>query len=228
MKHDDAMKKRTHLKSACAATTLMISLVSAPPGLAATIRVPADYSTIQAAADAASSGDTVQIAPGVYAEQILIVGKSLTLAGKPGAIVRAFVGMAQTLLPYDEENRAPLLGIVSSEAVVVTGLAFEGEHLADAHSFSMVGIYFRGSSGRVENCRVEGFHGTNQLTSINGWGIKVSNYSAGPSLINVQVLNCTFADDRRAIGFTGDENAADSSANDLHASGQHHHRNRPH
>ena len=125
------MKKRTYLKSACAATTLMISLVSAPPGLAATIRVPADYSTIQAAADAASSGDTVEIAPGVYAEQILIVGKNLTLAGKPGAVVRAFVGMAQTLLPYDEEHRAALLGIVSSEAVVVTGLAFEGEHLAD-------------------------------------------------------------------------------------------------
>jgi pectin methylesterase-like acyl-CoA thioesterase len=79
------MKKKTHLKSACAAITLMISLVSAPPGLAATIRVPADYSTIQAAADAASSGDTVEIAPGVYVEQILIVGKSLTLAGKPGA-----------------------------------------------------------------------------------------------------------------------------------------------
>ena len=91
MTHDNAMKKRTHLKSACAATTLLISLVSASPGLAATIRVPSDYSTIQAAADAASSGDTVEIGPGVYAEQILIVGKSLTLAGKPGAVVRAFV-----------------------------------------------------------------------------------------------------------------------------------------
>jgi hypothetical protein len=206
MTQDNAMKKRTHLKSACAATTLMISLVSAPPGLAATIRVPADYSTIQAAADVASSGDTVEIAPGVYAEQILIVGKNLTLAGKPGAVVRAFVGMAQTLLPYDGDPRAPLLGIVSSEAVVM-GLAFEGEHLADAHSYGMVGIYFRGSSGRVENCTVEGFHGSNQLTSVNGWGIKVANYSAGPPLINVQVLNCIFADDRRAIGITGDDNA---------------------
>src|SRR5438128_10853671 len=88
MKHDNAMKKRTYLKSACAATTLMISLVSLsePSGLAATIRVPSDYSTIQAAADAASSGDTVEIAPGIYPEQILIVGKSLTLAGKPGAV----------------------------------------------------------------------------------------------------------------------------------------------
>jgi hypothetical protein len=71
-----------------------------------------------------------------------------------------------------------------------------------------VGIYFRGSSGRVENCRVEGFAGTNQLTSNNGWGIKVANFSAAAPLINVQVLNCTFADDKRAIGFTGDENAA--------------------
>ena len=205
---DNAMKKRTHLKSACAATTLLISLVSAPPGLAATIRVPADYSTIQAAADAASSGDTVQIAPGVYAEQILIVGKSQPLPANLEPSSEPLWAWLKHSCRMMERIERHCSGLSRRKRWQLRGLRFEGEHLADAHSFSMVGIYFQGSSGRVENCRVEAFHGTNQLTSINGWGIKVVNYSAGPPLINVQVLNCTFADDKRAIGFTGDENDA--------------------
>jgi hypothetical protein len=202
-------KKATLLKSTGAAACFMLSLALSVPALAATIRVPADYATIQSAVDAASSGDTIQIAGGVYAEQILIVSKNLTLSGQPGAIIRAFVGMAQTLLPYDGEPRAPLLGIVSSEAVV-TGLAFEGEHLADAHTYSMVGVYYRGSSGRVENCRVEGFRGRVRLESSSGWGVKIANYSAGGPLVKVQVLNCIFGDNKRSVGVSGDDNAATS------------------
>ena len=62
--------------------------------LAADLRVPADYPTIQAAVDAAASGDTIRIAPGVYVEQTRVTNKSLTLVGQPGTILRAFAGMA--------------------------------------------------------------------------------------------------------------------------------------
>lgn len=47
---------------------------------AATINVPADYGTIQAAVDAAANGDVVVVAPGTYAEQVDFATKAITLA----------------------------------------------------------------------------------------------------------------------------------------------------
>ena len=52
---------------------------------AAVIVVPDDQPTIQAGIDAASDGDTVLIAPGFYAENLLIDGKSVALQGMGAA-----------------------------------------------------------------------------------------------------------------------------------------------
>lgn len=49
----------------------------------ATINVPADYSTIQAAIDAAGNGDTINVSSGEYSESI-IINKNLTLIGDAG------------------------------------------------------------------------------------------------------------------------------------------------
>lgn len=50
-----------------------------------TINVPADYPTIQQAVDAAAYGDTVLVAPGTYVENIVVLGKSLTIESAEGA-----------------------------------------------------------------------------------------------------------------------------------------------
>ncbi len=56
------------------------------PALAqATIHVPADQPTIQAAINVSSSGDTVLVAPGTYYENIDFKGKAITLTSEGGA-----------------------------------------------------------------------------------------------------------------------------------------------
>ncbi len=50
-----------------------------------TLRVPADYPTIQAAIDAASDGDEILIAPGEYHERPIARNKSLTIRGELGS-----------------------------------------------------------------------------------------------------------------------------------------------
>jgi hypothetical protein len=63
----------------------IVAIMIATAAPAATIRVgtgsSADFSTIQAAVNAAESGDVIQIDQGTYREQVRIIGKDLTLLG---------------------------------------------------------------------------------------------------------------------------------------------------
>ena len=70
------------------AAALAICLALVPrPALAAELRVPDQFPTIQAALDAAASGDTVLVAPGSYAENLNFQGKDVELRSTGGAAV---------------------------------------------------------------------------------------------------------------------------------------------
>src|SRR6266436_8064809 len=184
--------------------SLLIGSVSCLPVVAADINVPADYATIQAAVDASASGDTIQIAAGVYTEQIVIVRKNLTLFGAPGAVIMAQPGLTPTLLQDFDSTWNPLLAIALTD-VVVSGLTFEGEHLADAVPFGEVGIYFLGSGGQVTNCTIEGFHGVRPDVG-RGFGILTGNAaSLGTPAVNLEIFNSKFADNHFSISVAGDE-----------------------
>src|SRR5512143_339841 len=62
----------------------------APSSFAAEVnvlKVPGDYATIQAAVDAASSGDIIQVKAGVYNENVVIVTSGLRLHAGSGAVI---------------------------------------------------------------------------------------------------------------------------------------------
>jgi pectin methylesterase-like acyl-CoA thioesterase len=82
---------------ACLTATLLLAATSA---WAATRSVPSQYSTIQAAVNAAASGDTISIANGTYNEQVTIASSKTNLrivgASQTGVILQA--GSGQTAL----------------------------------------------------------------------------------------------------------------------------------
>lgn len=89
---------------------------------AATLRVPQSFPTIQAAVDAAASGDTVRIAPGTYTEQVSI-GKDLKLvgAGTGATIIRA----PGTLAP-GQDGETSIVEIHRGASVEISRLTVSG------------------------------------------------------------------------------------------------------
>ena len=63
-----------------------IVLAAAGTARAGQIRVPQDQATIQAAVDAAASGDVVVVGPGVYAEQVVAARSGITIVGRSAVI----------------------------------------------------------------------------------------------------------------------------------------------
>jgi len=63
-----------------AAWLVASALVASEAVVGATLRVPQDYPTIQAAINAARDGDLVLVSPGVYHENLTLSGKTITLA----------------------------------------------------------------------------------------------------------------------------------------------------
>jgi hypothetical protein len=75
-------------------------LALAFPAQAATIRVPDDHPTIQAAIDASSTGDTIEVACGTYYEHDILLKSGTTLrsgTGSPGCVTVDAQGLGSVL-----------------------------------------------------------------------------------------------------------------------------------
>ncbi|MFH1998128.1 MAG: right-handed parallel beta-helix repeat-containing protein [Planctomycetota bacterium] len=71
---------------------LVFSVLLSSYGFADTLLVPGEYSTIQAAIDAASDFDEVHVAPGTYFENINFLGKRIELLGTGGPEITTING----------------------------------------------------------------------------------------------------------------------------------------
>jgi hypothetical protein len=61
-------------------------------------QVPGDHPTIQAAIDAASAGETIAVAPGIYPENLNFNGKNVTLQSTAGASRTIIDGLSSTVV----------------------------------------------------------------------------------------------------------------------------------
>ena len=113
-----------------AAGVVAIAAVSVPtlvPARAAASRisVPEDYRSIQRAIDAASSGDIIDIAPGTYAEPI-VVDKSVTIIGRERDLTHP--KRNTTILTASSGESVVTIDADVSPAPALVGLVFRGGH----------------------------------------------------------------------------------------------------
>jgi len=80
------------LPTRAALMTLAAGGLCSQAALAATINVPADFATIQGAINAATSGDDIVVAPGIYAENLDYLGKTLLITSTGGSAVTTIDG----------------------------------------------------------------------------------------------------------------------------------------
>jgi len=151
------------------ATCAVLTLAAVPGAVCAdTLHVPAEWPTIQSAVDAASVGDTVQIAPGVYAECVQL-GCGVTLLGdaqSPGLVaidgehthrcVRCEeAGPPATIVGLTLQNGKGDIGggvWIDESSAVVTDCIFK-DNLSVGHGGGLLARY---SSAEIARCVFDG------------------------------------------------------------------------
>jgi len=121
---------------------------------------PLQYSTIQAAVNAANSGDTVQVCPGSYPEQVLIT-KSIGLTNVPNmasptvAIPPGGAVQNTTLLPPNQTFPVAAQILVAPSTpvkVFIKGLVVDGTgNNVQTCGMELIGIYYQNAGGTIEN-----------------------------------------------------------------------------
>jgi len=176
-----------------------LPLAGASAAQAATLTVDDDraecpaagYTSIQAAVDAASSGDTITICPGGYVEgtgapntNALTIGKSLTLKGAGADLVtitpRATALAGSSIAGTTTDVRTGLGSIVAAIGtpaapldVAISGVTVDGQDAATGRAVaSLAGIVYLDAKGSIERSRVTNVvtsEGAEAYNRVGGW-----------------------------------------------------------
>ena len=199
--------------SARIAACLFCCALEAVGAGALVLRVPGQHPTIQAAVDAAATGDTVLVAAGTYRENVLIEDKSLALIGAEGAWPTLDgEGLDSSLLRFER---------VAEPALVRGFRLIHGAGYLFNPSYSQRGgggAYLDSSSVVFEQCGIEdskvgwesadwggGIYATRSTIVVRD--LRCKNNTAGTagggisaSLSDVSLERCEFSDNRTNRG----------------------------
>lgn len=148
------------------APMLLLALAVSLPAQA-TLTVPGQYPTIQSAIVAASTGDTVLVAPGTYNGSIDFLGRNITVMSSAGPDATTIVGF-------------PNLRVASFVAGETPAAVLQGFTLTGGNG----GIRVLNSSPTIQDCHVSG-----NYTTADGGGI---DCVASNGVASITVTGCRF------------------------------------
>lgn len=143
------MSRCTQSKTLSALLALLLGCVPLSSASAATLGVPADFPTIQAAINAAANGDTIEVGPGVYEQAIDYSGKTLT--------IRSTAGPAATVLSGNLQTQSNVT-VASGEGAGTSLIGFKltaGKGTIVGFSRRGLALYVVGAQLVVEDCIFE-------------------------------------------------------------------------
>lgn len=152
---------------------------------AATISVPADHATIQAAITASSNGDTISVAPGTYSENIDFQGKAINLSSSGTA--------AQTTIDGGGSGSVVTFNNNETSSSIIDGFTITN---GVAPASSGGGITINSASPIVRNNIIE--------VNVGGWG----GTGIGLTSSNALIENNLIQKNRPESGVSGGGNAA--------------------
>ena len=166
---------------------IALTLGVAQPLCAATLSVPSQYPTIQAAINAAATGDTVLVAPGAYNERVDLKGKAIAL--------KSSAGRAQTFIQPGGVAGAVVSCITGETAACV----IEGFTIYGANG---PGIAITSASPVFKFCAIN----QNYNSAANGGGVAFTGSSGSPRFEDCQFFG------NRAVGREGGAMALSATA----------------
>ncbi len=139
------------------------------------ITVPGDFSTIQQAIDAASLGETIQVAAGTYTEQLTIT-KSLELEGA-GATSTTI--QAPSPLTPDSFGKKNIIEISTGAEVSISGFTVSGPGSSNCQSITAGIFVIGGAALKIEKTTITDISDTPAGGCQNGVGIRAGQQSLG-------------------------------------------------
>ena len=162
--------RKYNLNIAAAVCALMMTLTVADPAGVVTHYVSPGQS-IQAAIDAASNGDEIEVAPGTYNEAINFIGKAVRLYSSGGPEVTTIEGAGLNST------------VVTCNSGEGPGTILEGFEITGGDSYKGGGMYNGyGSNPNVTDCIFQ--HNTARV-----WGAGMFNKQSTPTVTNCEFLN---------------------------------------
>ena len=135
-----------------------------------TVGLGGTYSTIQAAVDAAGNGDTIEIAAGIYREQVTVDGKDITIhgAGSDQTIIESPDAASLVANAIDTNSGRPnkfaVITVTDNADVTIEGLTVDGRdqgavpasNYVTGSNHDFLGIYVLNSDAHIDGVAVTG------------------------------------------------------------------------